>query len=105
MSSKTFQVTAEHCIDFPISEGRTFLWVDGDKEQKNMFLFTAKEPIPFTEICMRPMEKSFETIPMEHVLRIQIPSIFAARMFKQALEELVQTMELEEKAHGKNVRI
>lgn len=105
MNSNTFQITTEHCIDFPISEGRTFLWVDGDKEQKTMFLFTAKEPILFTEICMRPMAKSFETIPMEHVLRIQIPSLHAARVFKHALVELVQTMELEEKARDKNVRL
>ncbi len=98
MSSNTFQITTEHCIDFPISEGRTFLWVDGDKEQKTLFLFTAKDPIP-------PMTNTIEDIPMKHTLRIQIHSLHAARVFKHALEELVQTMELEEKARDKNVRL
>ena len=100
MSSNTFQVTTDHCIDFPIAEGHTFFWADGAKDKKILFLFTAKEPISLNEIYLRPMANQLESVPMEHTLRIQIPSIFAARMFKQALEELVQKMELEDKING-----
>lgn len=100
MSSNTFQVTTDHCIDFPIAEGHTFFWADGDKDQKILFLFTAKEPILLNEIYLRPMANQLESVPMERTLRIQIPSLFAARMFKQALEELVQKMELEDKTNG-----
>lgn len=105
MSSNTFQVTTDHCIEFPIAEGHTFFWADGDKDQKILFLFTAKEPIALNEIYLRPMANQLEAVPMEHTLRIQIPSLHAARVLKHALEELVQTMELEEKAHDTSNRL
>lgn len=105
MSSNTFQVTAKHHIDFSIVEGHSFLLVDESDGKKTLCLFISKDPLTVGEIGMRSTAGPPEAIPMECVLRIQIPSLHAARVFKQILEKLVQAMELEEKAHDKNVRI
>ena len=105
MSSNTFQITAEHHIDFPIVEGHSFLLVDESGGKKTLCLFISKDPLTVGEIGMRSRANPPEAIPMECVLRIQIPSLHTARVFKQILENLVQTMELEEKAYDKNVRL
>lgn len=98
MSRKTFFIETGDFINFPIIEDRSLIIGDTCKDGAALLLCTAKDPLP-------PMTNTIEDIPMKQTIRIQIHSLQAARVFKHALEELVQTMELEEKAHDKNVRI
>lgn len=98
MSRKTFFIETGDFINFPIIEDRSLIKGDTFKDGAALFLFTAKDPLP-------PMTKTIEGIPMKQTICIQIPSLHAARVFKHTLEELVQTMELEENARDKNVRL
>lgn len=98
MSRKTFFIETGDFINFPIIEDRSLIIGDTCKDGAALLLCTAKDPLP-------PMTNTIEDIPMKQTIRIQIHSLHAARVFKHALEELVQTMELEEKTRDKNVRI